>query len=73
MKIGNFEIIISTLPHKERPIAEIYYKNMYWAQISQETDDLAINFYSHPIKKCWEFSFDQAMQILEQAKDKLLH
>jgi len=73
MRIGNFEIMISSLPHRERPVAEIYYNNMYWVQISQETDDLIIHFYSHPTEKCWEFSFDEAIEILQQAKDKLLN
>ena len=31
MRIGNFEILISSLPHKERPVAEIYFNNLYWS------------------------------------------
>jgi len=72
MKIGNFEIMVSSLPHRERPVAEIYYNNMYWVQISQETDDLVIHFYSHPTEKCWEFQFDEALEAIEKAKIKLL-
>lgn len=72
MRIGNFEIMISTLPHRERPVAEIYFGNMYWAQISQETDDLLIHLYSHPKEKSWEFEFDEALEVLERAKAKLL-
>jgi len=72
MKIGNFEIMISSLPHRERPVAEIYYNNMYWVQISQETDDLVIHFYSHPTNKYWEFPLDKALIALEKAKLKLV-
>jgi hypothetical protein len=72
MKLGSFEIMISSLPHRERLVAEIYYHNMYWVQISQETDDLMIHFYSHPTEKCWEFQFHEALDVIEKAKKKLL-
>lgn len=67
-----FEIIIASLPHRERLVAEVYYNNMYWAQISQEQLELVVNFYSHPTEAYWEFSLEEAMQVLEQAKNKLL-
>lgn len=70
--MNKFEIIIASLPHRERLVAEIYYNNMYWVQISQEKEDLVIQFYPHPTEKFWEFSCEQALQILEQAKNKLL-
>ena len=70
--MSKFEMIISTLPHRERPVAEIYYTNMYWVQISQETDDLIIQFYSHPINKCWELPLEEAIRVIEKAKAKLI-
>ncbi|MBI2742635.1 MAG: hypothetical protein HYX48_01810 [Chlamydiales bacterium] len=63
---------IASLPHREHLVAEIYYNNMYWVQISQETEVLEIQFYSHPTAKCWEFSLDEALEILKQAKRKLI-
>lgn len=63
--------MIATLPHRERPVAEIYYNNMYWVQISQETDELVIQFYSHPTEKSWEFQFDEALEAIEKAKNLL--
>ena len=41
-------------------------------EIFQETDKLIIQFYSHPRQQYWEFPFDEAMEVLEQAKKKLL-
>jgi hypothetical protein len=70
--LGQFEILIASLPHRERLVAEIYYDNMYWAQISQEEEELIVQFYSHPTEKYWVFSFEEAVKILEQAKNKLL-
>jgi hypothetical protein len=45
---------------------------MYWVQISQEEEDLIVQFYSHPTEKYWTFPFEEAVKILEQAKNKLL-
>ena len=70
--MNKFEIIIASLPNKERLVAEIYYDNMYWVQISQETDELVIQFYPHPRQTYWEFSLDEALEILNRAKSKLL-
>jgi hypothetical protein len=68
-----FRITIASLPDREHLVAEILYEDVQWAEISQETDKkIIIQFYSHPRKKYWEFSFDEAVQILEKAKKKLL-
>lgn len=72
MQIGNFEILLSSLPSKEKLVAEIYYKNFYWAQITQETKDLIIYFYPHPTHPYWEFSLDKALKVLAEAKKKLI-
>ena len=70
--MNKFEIMIASLPHRERPVVEIYYDNMYWVQISQEKEELVIQFYSHPNEKYWEFSYEEALQVLEKAKNKLV-
>jgi hypothetical protein len=68
-----FRITIASLPDRERLVAEILYEGVQWAEISQEADDgPIIQFYSHPKKRYWEFSYGEAVQILEQAKNKLL-
>lgn len=70
--MDKFEILIASLPHRERLVAEIYYDNMYWVQISQEGEELVVQFCSHPTEKYWMFPFEEALKILEQAKNKLL-
>lgn len=70
--MSKFEILIASLPHRERLVAEIYYDNMYWVQISQEEEELVVQFYSHPTEKYWTFPFEEALKVLEQAKKKLL-
>jgi hypothetical protein len=68
-----FRITVASLPDRERLVAEVLYEGVQWAEISQETNDgLIIQFYAHPSKKYWEFPFEEAIKILEQAKNKLL-
>lgn len=68
-----FRITIASLPDRERLVAEILYEGVQWAEISQETgDEVVIQFYPHPRKKYWEFSYNEAMEVLEKAKTKLL-
>jgi len=70
--MDKFEILIASLPNRERLVAEIYYDNMYWVQISQEKEEMVIQFYPHPNEKCWEFSCEKALEALRQAKNMLI-
>ena len=68
-----FEIVIASLPNRERVVAEIYYENKCWVEISQEKEEeLMIQFYSYPDQKYWEFTYNEAVKVLEEAKNKLL-
>ena len=67
-----FHITVASLPDREHLVAEILYEGIQWAEISQETGELIIQFYSHPRQKYWEFPIDEALKVLEQAKKKLL-
>ena len=71
--MGEFVILIASLPHKERLVSEIYYDNVCWVQISQEIEggEYMIEFYSHPQQKYWEFTYDEAIQALQKAKNRL--
>jgi hypothetical protein len=74
MILGNFDITIASLPDKEDLVAEIYYMNYQWVEISQETGELIIQFYAPPPEKeCWEFCLNDALEVLEKAKQKLLN
>jgi hypothetical protein len=72
MEMGKFRILIASVPNREQLVAEIYYDNEYWAEISQEEDDLVVQFYSHPTEKYWTFPFEEALKVLEQARNNLL-
>ncbi len=67
-----FRITIGSFPDKENLVADIIYENAQWAEITQETDELIVQFYSHPRQKYWEINLEDALEILEKAKKKLL-
>ncbi len=71
-QMDKFRITIASLPDRESLVAEILYDGVQWAEISQETDELIIQFYSHPRQKCWEFLYDEALEALELARKKLV-
>jgi hypothetical protein len=68
-----FRITVASLPDREHLVAEILYEGVQWAEISQERGELVIQFYSNPRKKYWEFPMDEALKVLNQAKNKLLN
>ena len=67
-----FEVVIASLPDRENLVSEIYYCDIQWIEISQETEDVRIQFYPHPYKDCWEFNVDEAILAIKLAKAKLL-
>ena len=67
-----FRITVASLPARERLVSEIIYDGVQWAEISQETGDLIVQFYAHPRQRYWEFSLNEAIAVLEKAKKKLL-
>jgi len=70
----NFYVIIASPDDREEVVSELYYKNDYWVEISQEAGDekFAVQFYSHPQKEPWVFPFDEALEALQMAKERLL-
>ena len=68
----DFEIIIASVPDKENCVCEIYYKNVQWAEISQEDKTVIIQFYNNSGSRYWEFPLEIALEILQNAKKKYL-
>ncbi len=68
----NFEITVAGLPDRENLVSEISYGRFQFAEISQETGELRIQFYSHPKKRYWEFPVDEILKVIEKAKQRLI-
>ena len=72
MSKEDFRTVIADMPDKEEPVAEIHYKNEFWVDISYEGhDDFMIQFYNKSDGNYWEFPYDEAMEVLAEAKEHL--
>ena len=72
MKNKNFEITIASLPERENLVAEIYYKNIGWVEISAEVPhEFVIAFCNKEDSDYWEFPYDEAMEAIQEAKNQL--
>lgn len=67
-----FRINIASLPDRENLVAEIVYDEVQWAEISQESEEMMIQFYPHPRQEFWEFPINEALLILQKPKKALL-
>jgi hypothetical protein len=69
---NSFRVVIASLPDREKCVCEIYYNHTQWVEISQENDEIMIQFYSHPSQSYWEFPLNEALEILQKAKKRFL-
>lgn len=69
--VERFRITIASLPDRESLVAEITYNGVEWAEISQENQEMVIQFYPHPRQPFWEFPLNEALLALGKAKKKL--
>ena len=69
---SKFEIEVACLPSEEDLVCEIYYDGFQWVQIFRKNSQNLIQFYSHPTNNEWEFSLNDALEVLEMAKEKFL-
>jgi hypothetical protein len=66
----NFRIIIASVPYRQNCVCEIYFKQDQWVEISNEADEVMIQFYSPTSDKYWEFPLDIALEVLQRAKSR---
>lgn len=68
-----YKIIISSPPDREHLIAEIFFANCQFAEVSNENNMFGIEFYSRPDNAPWKLTFKTAIQALNEAKTKLMN
>lgn len=68
----DFEIEIVSYLDKKGLVAEIYYESLQWAEMFQKGTNILLRLFPHPHKEYWEFSCEEALKIIEQAKTKLI-
>lgn len=68
----NHDITIAHMIDQEEPVAEIYHNNEQWAEISYDLpNNFTIQFFNRENGNYWEFPYEEAMEVLQQAKDRL--
>jgi len=72
MSREDFSIMIADVPNKEEPVCEVYYKETGWLEISYENcGQFIVVFFNKNNADHWEFPYEEAMAVLQEAKDRL--
>jgi hypothetical protein len=66
------QIDIASPPDRKKLVAMLSYGSEQWAEISQETEQLTLELYPRPDGQPWEFSYDEAITALQQARRRLV-
>jgi hypothetical protein len=64
-------ISIASPPDRERLVAEIFFGDVQWAELNQESDILELEFYPRPDGQPWRIEFSNAINALSEAKARL--
>ena len=70
--MSEVRICISSPPNREKLVAEIFFGNEEWAELNQDTGVLIVGFYPRRDGSFWSLTFDEALQALTKAKERLL-
>ena len=71
-KNNKYRICISSPPDRNNLVAEIFFENMQWVEISQETDILEIEFYPRSDGRPWKINYLDVIDALNEAKTQLI-
>ena len=72
MKHKGWKTIIGDVPDKENPVADVYHENGHVFQIFKEDNTpYIVRFGNNQEGNYWEFPYDEAMEVLEEAKNHL--
>ena len=53
-------------------MAEIFFDDIQWAELSQEQEALEVEFYRRPYGQPWRISFVDATAVLDEARRRLI-
>jgi len=72
MKNNQWETVLGDLPDMEDPVADVYYKNQHVFQLFNENcTGFIVKFANNPNGNYWEFPYEEAMEVLQEAKEHL--
>ena len=64
-------VCISSPPDRANLVAEIFFGDEQWAELSQEQEALELEFYPRRSKEFWHLTLDEVMLALKEAKNRL--
>lgn len=67
-----YRICISSPPDREKLVAEVFFGDMQWAELNQEGETLEVEFYPRPDGETWRVDYQNALNALVDAKQKLV-
>lgn len=68
---NQFRICISSPPDRGKLVAEIFFGDEQWAEVSQETESLEVEFYPRATREYWRLSLTDVIESLNEARLKL--
>jgi len=72
MNSSRFRISISSPPDRELLVAEVFFDDVQWAELNQESGALKLELYPRPDSQPWVFDLEEALQTLQAARIKLV-
>ncbi len=66
-------ITIASLPDREKLVAELWYNQELWGEISQDTGELILEIYPNSSHHFHQLKCEELIMAVQQAKDKLLY
>jgi len=65
-------ITIASVPDREKLVAELWYDQELWGEISQDTGELVLEIYPSPTHPFRQLKCEELIMAVQHAKDKLL-
>lgn len=69
--IPNLTLNVAHLPDRENPVVEVWCGETQFGELSCESGLLRLEIYPGPAGKPWQLGFEEILQILDQAKNRL--
>ena len=63
---------IASAPDREALVAELWFGDAMWGELSEQHGRVAIELYPHPSGDAWSFDLEELRSILDEARQRLL-
>lgn len=67
----NVRMSVSSPPDRENLVVEVFFDDIQWAEVNQESGEFEVEFYPRPDNKPWRVPLATIVDVLERVKDEL--